>query len=114
MDVDIPSPNRAISAYLLSARNRAILFEITQNAQFLIQSRIPHVTGQLAATVRGFTEIGGVRHDRWIGKVVMGTGLEYGAAEEYGHLQGKIGRPERPFVLGAHDFNAVLEELAAL
>ena len=114
MDVDIPTPNRAIGAVLLSARLRAILFELAQNAQFLIQSRIPHVTGQLASTVRGFTEVGGVRHDRWIGKVVMGTGLEYGAAEEYGHLQGRIGKPDRPFILGAHDLNAVLEELESL
>lgn len=126
MEVDLN--RKFIGEVLLSGRIREIDFERAQTAQWLWQSRVGYDTGQLARSAHAFTEIGGVRHDRWIGVLVFGTGLEYGAAEEFGHRAGKrvqrvAGRlskkraaqinAARRFIPGAHDLNAVLEELGS-
>ena len=41
-------------------------------------------TGKLAASATASTEVGGKRKDRVIGKVTVGTGLEYAALHEFG------------------------------
>lgn len=128
MEVDIPTPNKALGEFLLSGRLRAILLDRAHFAQAVFEERVARVTNELATTAVGFVEIGGKRHDRWIGVLLIGAGLEYGAAEEFGHREGKrvekvAGRlsakraaqinAARRFVPGAHDLNAVLEALDA-
>ena len=41
-------------------------------------------TGRLAGSTHAFVTIGGHKNDRLIGKVVVGTGLEYAALHEFG------------------------------
>jgi len=41
-------------------------------------------TGKLAASTSAYVTVGGRRHDRLIGKVTVGDGLEYGALHEFG------------------------------
>lgn len=109
MDVDIPVPNQALSALMLSERMRGIVAEVANNAQFLYQSEVAKRTGLLAASAHSGTEVGGKRHDRWIGELqVGGLGplgtVEYAASHEFGTSSQKA----------AHDLNRVLEQLGQL
>lgn len=108
MEVNIPQPNPALTAVLLSSRMRDICFERAQTAQFLYQSRVAKRSNQLALAARGHTEIGGRRHDRWIGVLSVHSGIEYEATHEFGYR--KTVRKYSP----AHDLNAVLEELGSI
>lgn len=126
MDVDIPTPNPVLTERLRSARMREIVFEIASNAQFLYQTRVAKRSGRLALTAHASTEIGGAKHDRWIGVMAVSSrAVEYEAAHEFGYIhkakKGKgrrvrasKGSPLGRFIPGAHDLNAVLEELASL
>lgn len=114
MEVHIPEPNPALTELLLSNRMREIVHERAVTAQLLYQARVAKRSTALARTAHAFTEIGGVRHDRWIGTMLLGEGLEYGASHEFGHLTRGGKRAKRRFVPGAHDLNAVLEELGSV
>jgi hypothetical protein len=107
MDVDIPEPNPALAAVLLSPAIRAICAERANTAQWLYQSRVAKRSSALARSAHAHTEIGGWRQDRWIGVLSVHSGIEYEAAHEYGHKSRKARKP----IAGAHDLNAVLEEL---
>jgi hypothetical protein len=114
MEVTIPEPNPALTELLLSGRMREIVFERATMAQALYQARVAKRSAALAGTARAFTEIGGVRHDRWIGTMLVGQGLEYGASHEFGYMTRKGKRARQRYVPGAHDLNDVLEELGSL
>ena len=107
MEVDIPDPNPALTAWLLSPRCREICFERASTAQWLYQSRVAKRSTALARAAHAHTEIGGARQDRWIGVLSVHSGIEYEAAHEFGYKAGKRRKP----IAGAHDLNAVLEEL---
>lgn len=117
MDVDLKSDPSAVGAFMVSARCRAICFEIAEMAQALYQERVAKRTGALVRTAHAHTEIGGKRHDRWIGVLsVSSRSVAYEAAHEFGYSarmgKGMVGPQE--FVPGYHDLNAVLEELGAM
>jgi hypothetical protein len=111
VDVDIPEPNKGLAQCLLSNRIREICAERANTAQWLYQSRVAKRTGELSVVARGHTEIGGVRRDRWIGVLSVHGAIEYEAAHEFGYKTRKGQRAKQRFVPGAHDLNAVLEEL---
>lgn len=114
MDVSIPEPNPALTAVLLSPRMRGFVAELANTAQWLYQSRVAKRSSALANAAHAHTEIGGVRHDRWIGVLSVHSAIEYEAAHEFGYTTRKGRRAKRRFVPGAHDLNAVLEELGSL
>ncbi|MBY0440984.1 MAG: hypothetical protein K2Q25_02415 [Mycobacteriaceae bacterium] len=107
MDVNIPEPNRALTELLVSARMRAIVEERANTAAMLYQAQVAKRTGRLAASAHASTEIGGVRQDRWIGVLTVGSALPYGASHEFGtRAHGQTD--------AAHDLNRVLEQLGSL
>jgi hypothetical protein len=118
MEVDIPEPNPALTALLISPEMQALVLERAEVAKALYQAQVAKRTGALAASAQAHTEIGGVRHDRHVGYVTVGEGLAYGAAHEFGvgdhpgsvhNLNGRnIIHP------AAHDLNRVLEELGGV
>ena len=127
MEVDLPFPNPGLAAVLRSERMKAIVLERAELAQALYEAQVAKRTGTLAGTAHALTEIGGVEHDRWVGVVTVGEGIFYGASHEFGHVQrsrrsettgrftkGKLPKGQQHFVAGAHDLNAVLEELGTL
>lgn len=93
---------------------RRILVEIGEIALALWRAQVAHVSNRLARSGYVTTAIGGVHHDRLVGELHFGRshdpGLFYGPAYEFGHQQYRSPR----FVAGAHDLNAVLEELGAM
>ena len=50
----------------------------------LYRAKVAKRTGRLAASATARVTVGGHKHDRLIGKVTIGTGLEYGALHEFG------------------------------
>lgn len=50
----------------------------------MYRAKVARRTGHLAASATATVTVGGHRHDRLIGKVTVGTGLEYGALHEFG------------------------------
>lgn len=122
MEVDIPQPNPALTALLRSSRIREICFERAETAQWLYQARVAKRSSALARTAHAHTEIGGARHDRWIGVLSVHGAIEYEAAHEFGYRsrgkgpgRGKEGPRQRGRfeIPGALDLNAVLEELGS-
>lgn len=116
MDVDLAEHPSAVGAFMVSPRCRSICFEIAELAQALYQAEVAKRTGALARTAHAHTEIGGIRHDRWIGVMsVAASTVEYEAAHEFGytaHRGSQIG-PGR-FVAGHDDLNTVLDQLGSL
>lgn len=127
MIVDIPLPNEALAALLISSRMHEIVSERGHMAQLLFQAEVAKRTGRLAAAARVETEIGGKDHDRWVSHMVVGGQgaggeVDYAAAHQFGHWQDEsnlIGSDTAPgestvFVGGSHDLNRVLEQLDSL
>lgn len=116
MDVDIPTPNPAIGAALVSPRMREIVADRVGTAAMLYQAQVAKRTAALARSAHPHTEIGGVHQDRWIGVLVVGGPSAYGevdyaAAHEFG---AEINLPNGGMtdLDPAHDLNAVLAQLA--
>jgi hypothetical protein len=115
IELDIPYPNPALAAVLVSAEMQAIVLERAEVAKALYQAQVAKRTGALAASAQAHTEIGGVKHDRHVGYLTVGEGLAYGAAHEFGvgdHPE-SVHNLDGPNIIhpAAHDLNRVLEEL---
>lgn len=105
MDVDIPTPNRGLAEALLSPAMHRVVEERANTAALLAAAQVAKDTGDLARTAHAGTEIGGVDHDRWIGVMTLGRrGVDYAASHQFGTTR-------QP---GAHELNAVLEQLGSL
>lgn len=50
----------------------------------LYRAKVAKRTGRLAASTDAFVTVGGHKHDRLIGKVTVGAGVEYGVLHEFG------------------------------
>ncbi len=119
MDYTIyPEPNPAVSACLLGPQMRAIMEERANMALLLYQAQVAKRTGRLARSARAHVEIGGKDHDRWIGELIIGGGIDYGASHEFGvnaEVEGPVQEGHDEVVTGghhaAHDLNQVLAEL---
>lgn len=113
--VDIPEPNEALTALMLSAEMEAIVRERAETAKALYQASVAKRTGALAASARADVVIGGVRHDRHVGIVTVGEDLGYGLAHEFGvgDHPGSVHNLDGPnqVMAAANDLNRVLEGL---
>lgn len=114
MDVDLSHNPSAVGEFMLSQRCREICYERADMAMMLYQAEVAKRSGALARTAHAHTEIGGKRHDRWIGVLsVASRQVEYEAAHEFGYTH-KIGKGKQgpgEFIPGHDDLNAVLEQL---
>lgn len=50
----------------------------------LYRAKVAKETGKLAASTHAYVTVGGHKHDRLVGKVTVGTGVEYGVLHEFG------------------------------
>ncbi len=124
-DIDIPEPNKALAAILLSSRMRTLVWERTELARTRWRAVVAKRSGRLAASARVKITYDGVKHDRPIGTLIVGEGLAYGAAHEFGHgftrtkssgqFTRKSGKRRRGVVsqkqAGAKELRAVLKTL---
>lgn len=117
MEIDFPTPNRALAEVLLSQRIREICYERADMAMMLYQAEVSKRSGALARAAHPHTEIGGRRHDRWIGVLsVAASTVDYEAAHEFGYTH-ELGEGEHgpgEFIPGHHDLNRVLEQLGSM
>lgn len=99
---NIPTPNPAIAALLRSDQMRTLMAGKANQARAIYQAIVARRTGRLAASARATTTIGGVRNDRWVGRLTVGdTSAPYAAAHEFGNERGDA----------AHDLQRVLDAL---
>lgn len=102
MEADIPSPNPAIAALLLSPEMRNLMAQRGEVALAAYLAVVNVDTGQLASTAHVETYVEG---DRWKTSLVVGGGeAEYAPYHEGGTRT----------QTGEHDLNRVLNVLAAL
>lgn len=115
MEVDLKQGPSAVGEFLVSQRCREICFDRADMAKLLYQARVAKRSGALARTAHAHTEIGGMKHDRWIGVLSVHGGIVYEASHEFGHAQalGKGIEGPRRFIPGLHDLNFVLAELGS-
>lgn len=69
---------------LLDPRLGAQMLGHANEVAALYRGIVAKRTGKLAASATANVEVGGHQKDRLIGKVVVGTGLEYAALHEFG------------------------------
>lgn len=110
MDVNLPRPNPALTAVLMSPTMARIVEERANTAAALYQSQVAKRTGRLAATAHAGVEVGGMKHDRFVGTLTVGgpgpLGVAgYAAAHEFGH------NTRTGVAAAAHDLNRVLQLL---
>lgn len=108
-DIDLygkPDNNPALAEILLGERLTGIIAEYTSQVAANYVQRLgdrprkgDQHPGRLASSVRAGVRIGGNRHDRVIGEVVVGA--EYAAADEFG-------RHAYADYEGSHDLRAAL------
>ena len=72
------------SAVLFSPRLGALLYSEAQEIVRLYQAIVAKRTGRLGASADASVGVGGRKNDRLVGRVTVGTGLEYGVLHEIG------------------------------
>lgn len=102
---NIPSPNPAIRAILLSSQIQTLMRERGEAAQAIYRSIVAKRTGRLAGSARVEVQIGGRRNDRWTARLIVDA--PYAASHEYGTTGGSQ-------LSAAHDLNRVLNQLGHL
>ena len=107
-DVKVGAPDgyRGFSEALKSPEMRRVVQSSTNTALMLYQAQVAKQSGSLARSARAQVALGGVNRDRWVGSLVVGEGLSYGAAHEFG-TEGKDQKN------AADDLEKVLKMLAA-
>lgn len=123
LQVELKSDPSAVGAFMKSQRCREIVYERADMAMMLFQAEVAKRSTHLARTAHASTEIGGKRHDRWIGVMsVASSSVFYEAAHQFGYTsrgEGPGGGKEGPrepghFIPGYHDLNLVLEQLGSV
>lgn len=84
-DINIPSPNPALTAILVSPKMARIVRLKTEFANTRYRAIVAKRSRRLAASARVKLSIGGHKKDRWVGQLIVGEGLKYGASHEFGH-----------------------------
>ncbi len=101
----IPTPNPAVAGLLRSEGIRDLVQGKVNQALVLYRQTVAKRSGDLAKSARAEVVIGGVRSDRWVGRLTVGSdSAPYAASHEFG-------AQERA---GAHDLNAVLNAMGQL
>lgn len=113
MKHDIPTPNPFITQWLIGSRCRDIMLaEAIRAHRLFVGVAGRHAdTGREVASARPSVGIGGIRNDRWIGRLTIGGPEPYAPytlSAEYGAF-----RRGRHFQRAAHDLNATLNLMAA-
>lgn len=109
-DINIPKPNPAVAAAKKSAQMQAIMSHLANTAMLLYQAKVAKRSGELARSARATTEIGGKRHDMWVGVLTVGT--DHGLPHEFGADVPLFGDKEDSHRQKAsRDLNFVLENL---
>jgi hypothetical protein len=120
--VELKSDPSAVGEWLKGQRCREICFGIADVAAMLYVAEVAKRTGDLSHTARPYTEIGGKRHDRWIGVMAASSSsVFYEASHEFGYTSRGLGpgvgkegpREKGHFIPGYHDLNFVLEQLGS-
>lgn len=107
MKHNIPAPNPAVGAILVSPEMRSLMFERGEMAQALYREIVAKRTGRLARSARVETFIGGKKNDRWQTRLIVDA--PYAASHEFGTDDGDEG-----ITAGVHDLNVVLNALGQL
>lgn len=109
-NINIPAPNQALGAILMGSPMRRLMQEKTEIAQAFYVDEVTKRTGQLARAARVETFVGGLRNDRWCGRLIVDSQqAEYAASHEYGVDDG-----DARVTAGAHDLNMVLNMMGGL
>ncbi|RBO87027.1 hypothetical protein [Nocardia puris] len=114
MQHDIPVPNPAVTALLMSREMRALMWERGEIAQALYREIVSKRTARLARSARPETFVGGDRNDRWCVRLLVGgPGAYYGLPHEFGY---EIEHEDETVTVveGAHDLNLVLNAMGTL
>ena len=78
-------PNyRGVGEWLLGPECRRLVELKATQAQGIYRGVVAHRTGALAASADVSTYVGGSRQDRWVGRLTVGDGIDYGASHEFG------------------------------
>lgn len=102
---NIPTPNPAITGILRSEQMRNLMAGRANQARAIYQNIVAKRTGRLAASTRVTTTLGGVRNDRWVGRLTVGGDTApHGPSHEFGTEKGSP----------AHDLRRVLDSLGQL
>lgn len=72
------------ASVMMSPRLGMLLQQQAEVVAALYRAKVARRTGRLAASANPYVTVGGHQHDRLIGKVTVGSGLEYGALHEFG------------------------------
>lgn len=70
-DVNIPTPNPALAKILVSPQMRSVVQQHAEIAQALYRAGGSKQSGRTARDARVSTHIGGVRGDRWVGRLTV-------------------------------------------
>lgn len=109
-NVDVPRPNQALAAILMGSPMRRLVQERAEAAQAIYVDEVTKRTGRLARAARVETFVGGLRNDRWCGRLIVDhRQAEYAASHEYGTDDG-----DAHITAGAHDLNHVLNAMGGL
>lgn len=117
MELDLKTNPSAVGEWMKGPRCREICYSIADMAMMLYQAEVAKRTGSLARTAHARTEIGGRRHDRWIGVMAVSADtVMYEAAHEFGYQKslGQGVQGPRKFIPGFHDLNGVLAQLGSM
>ncbi|WP_207760581.1 hypothetical protein [Mycolicibacterium sphagni] len=124
-DIDIPEPNKALAALLLSRNMELLMGILGQEVVLRYRAKVAKRTGQLAASASSHVQIGGHKNDRWVGRVTIGGDMAVakwfsprnpnpGDLFYYGvlHEHGDGGNPPSGWDFPAHkDLKAVVESM---
>lgn len=85
-DVHIyPEPNPALTELLKGPKMWAVVRAKTEFAKVTWQILVAKRSRKLMGSARTTVTIGGYKSDRPVGRLVVGQGLDYGAAHQFGH-----------------------------
>jgi hypothetical protein len=126
-DINVPSPNGALAAILVSPNMELLMNVIGQEIVLAYRAKVAKRTGQLAASASAQTMIGGHRNDRFVSHITIGGDLAVaywhsprnpnpGDLFYYGvlHEHGDAGNPPSGWDFPAHhDLKAALDAMKA-
>lgn len=97
------SGHNGLGDWLKGPECRRMVGAKASEAQTIYQAIVRKKTGRLARSAKATTVIGGVKGDRWVGRVTVGE--SYAAAHEFGHDQNGTRRD------GFHELRETLKRL---
>lgn len=119
-----PEPNPALTEILKGPKMFAVVRAKTEFAKLAWQTIVAKRSRRLMMSAYTTVQIGGYKNDRPVGRLVVGRGLKYGAAHQFGYRMRHrtttgefVARGKRQAgvrgrkVAGAKELNAVLRRM---